>query len=43
MMSTGNSSGTAADPGSIFVRILDKYYPGKHDAMTLDVLEALRK
>ncbi len=27
------------DPGSVFARVLDKYFQGKRDAMTLDLLE----
>jgi uncharacterized protein (DUF1810 family) len=31
-----------ADPGSVFVRILDKYFRGERDVRTLDLLENLK-
>ena len=30
---------SVAEPGSVFVRILDKYYRGERDIMTIEVLE----
>ncbi|MFA6310754.1 MAG: DUF1810 domain-containing protein [Sterolibacterium sp.] len=30
---------SVAEPGSVFVRILDKYYQGEQDIMTVEVLE----
>ena len=32
-----------ADPGSVFVRILDKYFQGERDVRTLDLLEKLKE
>jgi uncharacterized protein (DUF1810 family) len=32
-----------AEPGSVFVRILDKYFQGKRDVRTLDLLEKLKE
>ena len=31
-----------ADPGSVFVRVLDKYFHGEQDVRTLDLLEKLK-
>jgi len=31
-----------SDPGSIFVRVLDKYFQGEHDIRTLQLLEKLK-
>jgi uncharacterized protein (DUF1810 family) len=31
-----------ADPGSVFVRVLDKYFQGEQDVRTLDLLEKLK-
>ena len=32
-----------ADPGSVFVRILEKYFHGGQDVRTLDLLEKLKE
>jgi uncharacterized protein (DUF1810 family) len=32
-----------ADPGSVFVRTLDKYFQGERDVRTLDLLEKLKE
>jgi uncharacterized protein (DUF1810 family) len=34
---------TIAGPGSIFGRVLDKYYEGKRDQRTLDILAAMKE
>jgi uncharacterized protein (DUF1810 family) len=34
---------SVANPGSVFVRILDKYFQGKRDVRTLDLLEKLKE
>jgi len=34
---------TVADPDSVFVRILDKYYDSERDARTLELLEMQKK
>lgn len=34
---------TVAEPGSVFVRVLDKYFQGERDARTLDILEKLKE
>jgi uncharacterized protein (DUF1810 family) len=31
-----------ADPGSVFVRVLDKYFQGEQDVTTLDLIEKLK-
>ena len=33
----------AADPRSVFVRVLDKYFQGEQDVRTLDLLEKLKE
>jgi len=35
--------GYVANPGSVFVRILDKYFQGEQDVRTLDLLEKLKE
>jgi uncharacterized protein (DUF1810 family) len=35
--------GQVADPGSVFTRVLDKYFQGERDARTLDILEKLKE
>jgi uncharacterized protein (DUF1810 family) len=34
---------SVAEPGAVFVRILDKYFHGEHDQRTLELVEKLRK
>lgn len=34
---------SVAEPGVVFVRVLDKYFHGEHDVRTLDLLDKLRK
>ena len=34
---------SVAEPRSVFVRVLDKYFHGEHDFRTLDLLEKLRQ